>query len=189
MLLSIDIPFSSKNEFVQSYKVSKRKEDDLALVSACFYVKLNQSSGNNEVIDSHFSFGGVNATPVGSVKTRAAILGSTWDSDIAEKLQEMLANEHPIALSVPGGVPCFRRALSRSLALKFVRSVCLQMGVDIDDREVSAVTIEPRPVSSSLQVFEEALVNKQDGIDPVGQAQKHTSALQQVFYYLLLMCS
>ena len=92
MLLSIDIPFSSKNKFVQSYKVSKRKEDDLALVSACFYVKLNQSSGNNEVIDSHFAFGGVNATPVGSVKTSTAILGSTWDSGIAEKLQEMLAN-------------------------------------------------------------------------------------------------
>ncbi len=49
-----------------------------------------------------------------------------------------------------------------------------------DEREASAVAKGHRPVSSSRQVYEASLVNKNDGVDPVGIPKQHLSALQQV---------
>ena len=177
VVVSVDIPFSTEHDHVHAFKLSKRKDDDLAIVTSCFYVRLDEQ---RTVTDSCIAFGGVSAVPVGSSKTSSAILGKTWDRSMVELLQTQLAAEHLIPTSVPGGVPEYRRAAVASTALKFVFHVLHELQPEeVAERERSAIQEVVRPVSASNQVFEAALVNKGDGVDTVGKPKKHLSALEQ----------
>jgi xanthine dehydrogenase/oxidase len=55
VVIAIFLPFTTSNQYIMSYKQSKRREDDLAIVSASFFV---------EIIDrviscARLSYGGV----------------------------------------------------------------------------------------------------------------------------------
>jgi xanthine dehydrogenase/oxidase len=178
VLQSVDIPFSDEGDYVESYKQSKRKEDDLAIVSACFYVKL---SPQHTVIDSCFAFGGVAPIPVVSPATSSAIAGAGWQRNIVTTMQDYLEKDHHIPISVPGGVPEYRRVMLASLALKFFLTVAQQSASEvISPREASAFSTWDHSARDSSQSYELSLVNKRDGVDTVGEPHRHTSALEQV---------
>ncbi|MBU3003575.1 xanthine dehydrogenase small subunit [Paraglaciecola arctica] len=73
---SIFIPYTSPNDFVRAYKVSKRYEDDISAVCAVFNAQI--IDGKVQSINS--GFGGVAAIPATVSALNTALLGKTWSS-------------------------------------------------------------------------------------------------------------
>ena len=55
--LYLSIPWTKENEYIKVFKVSRRREDDIAIVNAGMRVVLDPSTGT--VIDCAFAFGGM----------------------------------------------------------------------------------------------------------------------------------
>lgn len=47
------MPWNEKNEFIEAYKQSKRREDDIAIVTSAIYVKLDQSICYCQIINTN----------------------------------------------------------------------------------------------------------------------------------------
>jgi xanthine dehydrogenase molybdopterin binding subunit/xanthine dehydrogenase small subunit len=76
VLLRVVVPRPSKNAKLESYKVSKRREMDISIVSAAFCVELD---GANNVKHVRLAYGGVAATPARALKTEGFLLGKRWE--------------------------------------------------------------------------------------------------------------
>ncbi|MFN8610838.1 MAG: xanthine dehydrogenase molybdopterin binding subunit [Vulcanimicrobiota bacterium] len=117
VMLSISIPRlpASPSRRVASYKVSKRRELDIAIVSAGFRVELDE---RNCVSLARLAYGGVAAMPSRARQTEAFLLGKSWDEVTLAQAKEILAGEFSPIDDVRAGA-CFRRGLILSLLEKF----------------------------------------------------------------------
>lgn len=61
MIISVEVPFTTESEFVMSYMQSRRKEDDIAIASAAFYVALESSQPNAKIVTARSIHGGMAA--------------------------------------------------------------------------------------------------------------------------------
>jgi xanthine dehydrogenase/oxidase len=61
LIVSIEVPFTTENQYVMSYMQSRRKEDDIALVSAAFFVELEAKEPNAKVVSARSIHGGMAA--------------------------------------------------------------------------------------------------------------------------------
>ena len=181
IILSIDIPFTTELEYIEAYKQSRRKDDDLSIVCSGMYVRLEPSDSGYNVANARFSFGGVAPVTVLALKSAELAKGKKWNRHLVDTVNDALSSELTIPLNVPGGLPEYRRALITSLFFKFFLTVSARIDVkSVDADELDAVAPLPRPVTRSAQVFEAPLINKGDGVDPNGLPLAHMSALEQV---------
>ncbi|HEX8372741.1 MAG TPA: xanthine dehydrogenase molybdopterin binding subunit [Chthoniobacterales bacterium] len=97
----------------ESYKVSKRREMDISIVSAAFAVKLGPT---HFVEDARIAFGGVAATPKRALDFEAALIGRRLD-DL--NVMETLETEFSTIDDVRGSA-AYRTALILGLWHKFV---------------------------------------------------------------------
>ena len=100
-----------------SYKVSKRRELDIAIVSSCFLVELD---GRGTVTKARLGFGGVAATPVRAQKAEAFLVGKPWTEETVIAAGKLLGEELSPISDVRSGA-AYRRALLPALLLKFQR--------------------------------------------------------------------
>ena len=114
VMVSVSIPRVGSS-LVASYKVSKRRELDIAIVSAGFRVELNEG---NQVTLARLAYGGVAAMPSRARQTEDFLLGKPWDASTVEKAKEILAQEFAPIDDVRAGAE-FRRQLIPSLLEKF----------------------------------------------------------------------
>ena len=113
-VLAAEIPLTQPNEYVFAYKTSRRREDDIALVNACFRVRLAPESegmrfgphsphshllcshrlcvGQFRVVDSSIAFGGMNKVPVVAPQTEAFLAGKLWTRDLLAGAYDCLCN-------------------------------------------------------------------------------------------------
>eukprot|EP00042_Codosiga_hollandica_P043046 m.403672 g.403672 ORF g.403672 m.403672 type:complete len:1401 (-) comp56466_c0_seq14:70-4272(-) len=183
VVAGVFIPYSSPTQYVHAYKVSRRKDDDLAVVCACFSVHVEPGQGSTPATlkTVALSYGGVSEATKLAYQTAALLNGKPLTRDTLTIALDALSQELQIPSSVPGGEPEFRRVLITSLFFKFFMRV--QREVDeqaiIDPREVSVLTDLDRGVSHGRQEFERSLVNKRDGLDTVGLPIKHAASIEQ----------
>jgi xanthine dehydrogenase small subunit len=80
---------SESKEFLRSYKISKRYDDDISAV--CLAINLHMDQG----IVTHASMGagGVAATPARAVQTEAALLGQPWTLETVQRAIAVLRAE------------------------------------------------------------------------------------------------
>lgn len=110
----IPLPPEDTREVTKAYKQAKRKDDDIAIVTAGFRVRLDQ---DGYVEDSGFSLGGMAPTTVMAVKAQKAVAGKRWiDVGTLEAATDALLQEFDLGYGVPGGMPQYRRGLSTRLA-------------------------------------------------------------------------
>ncbi len=100
-----------------SYKVSKRRELDIAIVASCFLVELDATA---TVTKARLGFGGVAATPVRARKAEAFLLGKAWTEETVVAAGKLLGEEFSPITDVRSGAD-YRRALLPELLLKFQR--------------------------------------------------------------------
>lgn len=134
VLTAVRIPLppleSQEKEVIRAYKQAKRKEDDIAIVTACFRVRLDDS---RLVDDAVFSYGGMAPTTRLAPDTQALLKGALWsDHSTLEKTIESLQKELWLPFDVPGGMAQYRTTLACSLFLRFWHESLRDLGISIE---------------------------------------------------------
>jgi xanthine dehydrogenase molybdopterin binding subunit/xanthine dehydrogenase small subunit len=120
LLLSVIVPLpvqaaAGQKNLCDSFKVSKRRELDIAIVSSCFVVHVDAS---NVVTHARLAFGGVARTPVRATKAEAALVGKPWTQETVTSAGRVLGEELSPISDVRADAP-YRRGLTPELLLKF----------------------------------------------------------------------
>lgn len=115
LITGIVIPKLQDGTVVKSYKVSKRKDLDIATVSGGFRLKVNE---NNEIESINLAYGGLAETVRRALKVEQYFIGKHWERKNVENAMGLLDNEfHPIT-DVRGSAE-IRRIIARNLLMKF----------------------------------------------------------------------
>ena len=172
IITSIHIPLSPTGvrEITKAYKQAKRKDDDIAIVTAAFRVRLDD---HGLVTDLSLSYGGMASTTVLANETKKKLVGKKWHSSrTLDDGLTSLAQEFDLAYSVPGGMATYRRTLALSLFLRFWHEVIADFKIgDVDPDLINEIH---RGISSGSR----------DNHNPheqriVGKQIPHLSALKQ----------
>ncbi len=131
VMLSVIVPrgLPGRMEF---FKVSKRREMDISIVSAC--IRVVEEGG--VVTDARLAFGGVAATPLRAKKAEAALAGKKLDVDDA--FLDLLESEFTPMSDVRGSAE-YRKGVIRGLFVKFVsqeRSTVIDEPLGFEDADI-----------------------------------------------------
>ncbi|XP_062236272.1 xanthine dehydrogenase/oxidase [Platichthys flesus] len=182
VLVSVEIPYSQRTQFVSAFKQSPRREDDISVVTAAMSVTF--TPGTHVVQDLKLSYGGMAATTVLAVKTANRLVGRCWEEELLQVACSSLAEEMTLDPSAPGGMVTYRRTLTLSLFYKFYLTVLQklrQQGVNVDEVRsdcLSATEIYHPVTPSSVQIYQ-AVPEGQSQDDAVGRPMMHLSAMKQ----------
>ena len=176
VVISIFVPFSKETIYISAFKQAKRRDDDIAIVNACFSVTLVLKEREYIIDAACFAFGGMGATTITAKKTMDALMGSKFDILIVDIAANHLLQDMPLLATSPGGQIQYRKTLAQSFFMIFVKQVLNELsGFEIDAKDHSCLNEIPRPISSGKQTFTESQAN---GI--VGKSVVHVSANKQV---------
>ncbi len=105
--------------FSAFYKVSKRREMDIATVSACFVLDIDQE---DFVRHARLAFGGVAPIPARARRAEQTLIGRKWSAETRARALQVLATEFTPISDVRGSAE-YRRQLVTSLLGKFYHEV------------------------------------------------------------------
>ncbi|ESZ95547.1 xanthine dehydrogenase [Sclerotinia borealis F-4128] len=172
VIVDIRVPLPSPNvrEITKAYKQAKRKDDDIAIVTAAFRVRLDDDAVVSQV---SLVYGGMAPMTIKASKTMKFLLGKPWnDSTTLNKSMERLAEEFNLKYDVPGGMASYRQTLAISLFFRFWHEVISDLGMgNVDPDLINEIH---RGISSGTRdnhnPYEQRVVGKQI---------PHLSALKQ----------
>ncbi|XP_068201119.1 xanthine dehydrogenase/oxidase-like [Palaemon carinicauda] len=121
VLTSIFIPHSKQDEFIRTYKQSRRRNDDIAIVNAAFKVEIHPETC--VLSNMKLAFGGMAAKTLTTPRTMKELIGCKWDETLLEKGLDLLLEDLPLNASAPGGMVEYRRTLTLSFFFKFYLGV------------------------------------------------------------------
>ncbi|XP_061897581.1 xanthine dehydrogenase/oxidase isoform X2 [Entelurus aequoreus] len=182
VLLSIEVPYSTRNQFVSAFKQSPRREDDISVVTAAMSVTF--TPGTCVVEDLKLSYGGMAATTVMATNTAGKLLGRCWGEELLDDASSLLAKELTLHPSVPGGMVTYRQTLTLSLFYKFYLTVLHKLrgqGLNVETLPsdvLSATELYHPETPSSVQIYQE-VPKGQSQDDVLGRTMMHLSALKQ----------
>lgn len=168
--IRIPIPPVEERQIFKAYKQAKRKDDDIAIVTAAFKVRLDDAGKVDQVA---LAFGGMAPTTVLAKSTMQALLGLEWyDSRTLDEGLRMIGEEFNLQYGVPGGMATYRRTLAMSFFFRFWHEVVSDLGLGHVDKDL--IEEIHRSLSSGTR----------DNYNPheqrvVGKQVPHLSALKQ----------
>ncbi|PYH87384.1 xanthine dehydrogenase [Aspergillus ellipticus CBS 707.79] len=134
--IRLPLPAPGIRELTQSYKQAKRKDDDIAIVTAAFRVRLHP---DNTVADVALAYGGMAPLTVLAQHAGAALLSQKWGSPaVLDATLDALLQDFPLPYSVPGGMATYRRTLSLSLFFRFWNEVLSHFSLAPVDPDLTA---------------------------------------------------
>ncbi|XP_015117328.1 xanthine dehydrogenase [Diachasma alloeum] len=182
VLVSIEIPFTSRWQYFIAYKQAKRRDDDIAIVNMALNVVFKHET--DEIMEAHIAYGGVAPTTKLAVKTCEKLVGKHWNSEMVESAYASLIEEFPLPDSVPGGQVLYRRSLTLSLFFKGFIHILQRLQADIpglsplpERLSSAAETFEYKPPRSSQ--YYQIVKKDQDPKDLIGRPIVHASAFKQ----------
>lgn len=165
----IPLPREGDRDVTKAYKQAKRKDDDIAIVTAGLRVRLD---GDGVVRDTTLAFGGMAPTTVLALKTQKAIEGKRWaDSRTLEDALDALLQDFDLSFGVPGGMAHYRKVLTLSLFFRFWHEVVSDLHLAQVDPEM--IREIHRDISSGSRDHFAAA-----GTKVVGKEIPHLSALK-----------
>ncbi|KAF2076171.1 hypothetical protein CYY_002524 [Polysphondylium violaceum] len=182
ILESVFIPYTRPLEFVYAYKQSRRREDDIAIVSCCFRFFFEREDQVFKVKECTLAYGGMNIKAVTCPSAEQFLVGKIWNKDVLQETYKYLENDLPLAQGAPGGMIEYRRSLTTSFFFKFYLTVCKKLfeqssipEYQVSEKELSATDKYTRPASHAEQNYQ-----SNPALHPVNMAVKHQSADKQV---------
>jgi xanthine dehydrogenase small subunit len=115
LIVAIALPRSSPASRIRTYKVSKRRDLDIATVSAVFRVDLDEKG---LVSDITLAYGGMAECTKRSASAEAFLKGKAWNRRQVEEAQSLIDKDFRPISDVRGSAE-FRRIAARNLLLKF----------------------------------------------------------------------
>ena len=88
-IVRLRVPRRAPRLLLRAYKISKRYDQDISAVFACFALVVD----HGRVASVRIGCGGVAATPRRATATEGALIGRTWDDATAAAAMRTLANE------------------------------------------------------------------------------------------------
>lgn len=169
-VISIEIPFTENGQYVKAFKQSRRKDDDISIVTSAFNLTIDLS--NNTIKDVKICFGGMGPTTLFATRTALYMKNKIWDDTLVEAVLQKLTDEFELNESTPGGMAAYRKTLCLSFFMKFYYYVSEKnQGLQYKDNVFSKV-----PISS--QMYEINGKNRKI-TDTVGLPIIHASAFKQ----------
>ena len=86
---SVRIPRRETGLALRAYKISKRYDQDISAVFACFAITIH----NGSVRAARIGCGGVAATPARAIATERALQGAPWNAETTERAASVLSGE------------------------------------------------------------------------------------------------
>lgn len=159
--IRIPLPAPDVREVLKAYKQAKRKDEDIAIVTAAFRVRLD---GNNKVEQVSIVYGGMAPTTRESPKTQDALRGKQWfHSETLDIALSALLEDYNLRFGVPGGMADYRKTLTLSLFFRFWHESAAEFGLGNVDTEV--VDEIHRAISTGtrddVNPYEQRIVGKQ----------------------------
>jgi xanthine dehydrogenase small subunit len=115
LITAIVLPWPSARTMVRTYKVSKRRDLDIATVSAAFKLDLDNKGIVNDIT---LAYGGMADRIKRSAATEAFLKGKPWKREHVEEAQRIVDTDFNPISDVRGSAE-FRRIAARNLLLKF----------------------------------------------------------------------
>eukprot|EP00924_Labyrinthula_sp_SR-Ha-C_P015854 snap_masked-scaffold_4-processed-gene-11.29-mRNA-1 protein AED:0.00 eAED:0.00 QI:0/-1/0/1/-1/1/1/0/1317 len=160
----IRVPLNRSDESVAVFKQSRRKEDDIAIVNACFKIGLNATG---EIKNARLAYGGVSVKSVLATRTQEFLVGKIWCQETVDAASKIILEEINLPDNVPGGMPKYRMSLCVSFLQKFFAQT-------VEAHDICGTTYmdKSHPKMKSTQVF----VNEKAGM----QDSKHVATLEDI---------
>ncbi|KAF1952790.1 xanthine dehydrogenase/oxidase [Byssothecium circinans] len=168
--IRIPLPAPGVREVTKAYKQAKRKDDDIAIVTAAFRVRLD---AEGVVEDVCLVYGGMAPTTKTSTKTEEALRGKRWfQSETLDSALSALLEDYDLSYGVPGGMADYRKTLTLSLFFRFWHESAAEFGLgEVENQVINEIH---RSISTGTRddynPFEQRIVGKQIA---------HLSALKQ----------
>jgi xanthine dehydrogenase small subunit len=89
VVVAIHIPDRKPGLVLRAYKISKRFDQDIAAVFACFAIEVDRG----RIVSARIGCGGVAPVPARARATEARLAGHPWQRDVVEAAAEALASE------------------------------------------------------------------------------------------------
>ncbi|KUJ18220.1 putative xanthine dehydrogenase [Mollisia scopiformis] len=175
IIASIRIPVTSaKGEFLQAYKQSKRKDDDIAIVNAAMRISLSES---NVVESVDLVYGGMAPTTIAAKTANGYLVGKKFtDPATLEGTMNALEQDFDLRFGVPGGMATYRKSLALGFFYRFYHEVLSKLEVneaDVDDEVIEEIE---RMISHGKEDRESTVAYQQNVL---GKPNPHVAALKQ----------
>jgi xanthine dehydrogenase/oxidase len=173
VLASIRIPLTQeKNEFFRAYKQAKRKDDDIAIVTTAFKLRLNK---DGVVEEANLVYGGMAPTTVAAKQANGFLVGKKFaELETLEGAMNALGQDFDLQFSVPGGMASYRKSLALGFFYRFYHEVMQSLGGNADAEATSELE---RDISSGKEDKKAAAAYMQETL---GKSNPHVAALKQV---------
>uniref|UniRef100_A0A8C6N150 Aldehyde oxidase 1 n=1 Tax=Mus spicilegus TaxID=10103 RepID=A0A8C6N150_MUSSI len=121
VLVSVNIPWSRKWEFVSAFRQAQRQQNALAIVNSGMRVLFREGGGVIEELS--ILYGGVGSTIVSAKNSCQRLIGRPWNEVMLDTACRLVLDEVTLAASAPGGKVEFKRTLIISFLFKFYLEV------------------------------------------------------------------
>lgn len=152
IVISLHIPFSKQNEYIQAYSQAKRRDDDIAIVNACIRMQVEQDSF--KITDCLMAYGGMNKITKSVTKTSNFLIGKLLNEETVTAAIQLILQELDLQADAPGGMIEYRNSLAIGFFYKFYLYLRNVLNIDKNESLKSAFTPFERPASSGEQFFE-----------------------------------
>jgi xanthine dehydrogenase/oxidase len=161
VVLSLEIPFTEPNEYVQSYKLARRIQNSHAIVNTCCRVLLE---GEARVKSAALVFGGIMPVAFHASRTEQFLQGKTWSEPtlndalavLSKEVQQIInENREKIEEQPEEGISLeYRHALAETMFYKFFLHVASKViPKEVQPVNESAANRYVRPVSTGQQKY------------------------------------
>ncbi|KAL7799885.1 xanthine dehydrogenase [Trichoderma ceciliae] len=175
IIASLRIPVTAaKGEFYRAYKQAKRKDDDIAIVTAALRVKLDD---DGIVTDCSLIYGGMAAMTVSAKTATEYLIGKRLaELETLEGTMSALGNDFDLQFSVPGGMASYRKALALGFFYRFYHDVLTILNGQSEHVDPQAIDEIERSISTGQTDPHTAAAYEKE---VTGKSNPHVAALKQ----------
>ncbi|XP_047402763.1 aldehyde oxidase isoform X1 [Sciurus carolinensis] len=121
ILISVNIPYSRKWEFVSAFRQAQRQQNALAIVNSGMRVFFGK--GDGIIRELSILYGGVGPTIICAKNSCQKLTGRPWSEETLDAACRLILDEVSLPGSAPGGKVEFKRTLIISFLFKFYLEV------------------------------------------------------------------
>lgn len=157
VILSFQIPYTRANEYVQTYRIARRKQMAHPIVNAGFRCVIKD--GKVQAGDMTVIFGGLAQMIHRCSQTEQALIGKAWTQEtLSESLKVLVeeVNQCIIPMDEEGITTEYRKQLAENFFYRFFLHVAAELDPKkVDERNLSAANHDIRPLSKATQEYDE----------------------------------
>ncbi|KAL0211582.1 hypothetical protein RCL1_005208 [Eukaryota sp. TZLM3-RCL] len=150
VLIGVEVPLTKRHEFTRSFKISKRKEDDISLVNSGMRISLNHSSDNGMTIaDVALVIGGMSSYPHRHPETEAFLKDKPFSLDTLSSTLPIFAEEVKSSISARKMIP-FKLTMCGQFLVDFFTDILTQYNTP-DSNNIINTSYRPTRSSQSYK--------------------------------------